>query len=103
VFAPGGTVDKKLGVTVHGQKINGETVRNPLHYPIVRYTWTLRKDLEFCGIVGEWPGITAPRDVSLRPTSQTAHSGEYTDSTSLDSANGLHLDEFFVYARPAKR
>ncbi|HSW85171.1 MAG TPA: hypothetical protein VLF79_00970 [Candidatus Saccharimonadales bacterium] len=97
-FVPGANHEKSNGVSVNAKKINGNTANNVSPYPIVRYTWQLSKNDQFCGIVGVWPNPSGPRSVSLRPTTQTSHSGEYTD-TSLHSSNGLHLTEFYVYAK----
>jgi hypothetical protein len=101
-FVAGGTHNKKQGVAVSGQKIDGGTAGNPLSFPVVKYTWHIPSSDEFCGIVGEKAGPKGPQDLSLKPTSQTAHGGEYTD-TSLNSSNGLHINEFFVYARPKSK
>jgi hypothetical protein len=94
VFVARGYTNEKFGVSVQG-KLTPITAKKPS----VKYTWQIPSSDDFCGIVGEWAGPKGPRDVSLRPTTQTAHGGEYTD-TSLNSKNGLHLNEFFVYARP---
>ncbi|HSW85170.1 MAG TPA: hypothetical protein VLF79_00965 [Candidatus Saccharimonadales bacterium] len=96
VFVPGASSTEKFGVKAQAKQSTFVDKK-----PFVKYTWQLSNNNEFCGIVGVWPNPTGPQAVSLRPTTQTAHSGEYTD-TSLHSSNGLHLTEFYVYARAAK-
>src|ERR1039458_4254270 len=91
VFTAGGSIDKKSGVSVQGKEIDSDTAGNPSPDDIVKYTWQISKADQFCGIVGVWGG---PHYKSLNPTSETSRGGEYTD-TSLSSANGLHLNEFF--------
>jgi hypothetical protein len=99
VDVPGGSAGNKRGLSVRGQKIDGDTAGNSLSYPVVDYTWHLSKKDQLCGIVGAWYG---PKYVSLRPTSQTANGGEYTDLSQKDAASPKgSLQGFFVYARPA--
>jgi hypothetical protein len=88
--------DEQSGVSVRGKK-SVITAKKPS----VTYTWHLSKQDEFCGIVGGWYG---PKYVSLRPTSQTAHGGEYTDLSQKDAASPAgSLQQFTVYARPVSR
>src|SRR5581483_3214090 len=80
IFAPGGKETKKDGIILKGREIRGQTPENPTPLPIAKYNWQLSKTLELCGIVGEYPQPDGPaKDISLRPTTQTAHNGEYTD------------------------
>ena len=98
VAVPGASAGSERGLSARGQKIEGDTPDNSLSYPVVDYTWHFSKKDEFCGIVGGWYG---PKYVSLRPTSQTAHGGEYTDLSQKDAASpGGSLQQFTVYARP---
>jgi hypothetical protein len=100
VAVRGGTTGREKGVFVHGREIAANTTANTLPYPVVKYTWKIPDNDQFCGIVGaSYP----QKYTSLRPTSQTAHSGEYTDYSLQHSADagGGTIREFFVYARRA--
>jgi hypothetical protein len=86
--------NEQSGVSVRGKKSDITAKK-----PTVTYTWHLSKKDQLCGIAGAWYG---PKYVSLRPTSQTANGGEYTDLSQKDAASPKgSLQGFFVYARPA--
>lgn len=96
ISTPGRSVGSKSGVSVRGQKVAEVTAGNA-SYPVVKYTWHLSHNDQFCGIVGGWYG---PRYMSLRPTSQTAYGGEYTDLSQKEAASPTgSLQQFTVYAR----
>ncbi len=97
LFSPSGwSAQQRAGVSLRGKRT--EISVNGVGKFAVRYTWHLNRQDQFCGIVGAWPGPPRPKFVSLTPTAQTTHSGEYLDR-SVEHLYGTHLEEFFVYAR----
>jgi hypothetical protein len=91
IYTAGYKSASRNGVSVHGRLLpSGE---------VAKYYWTLDKHVSFCGTVGAWYGT---RYVSLRPTSQTGTSGDYTDPSPRDNATPSgSFQGFYVYARRA--
>ena len=96
VFVRGGDKTVTDHISIQGKKSDVTSKK-----PFLKYTWQLDKSDQFCGIAGEFPQPNGPsKVVSLRPTVQSAHSGEYT--TDLNNKTSLPMAEFFVYAKSTK-
>lgn len=99
----GHTPEHSSGVTVEG-KDSHATIDGTPNYPVVQYNWQVSNRDKFCGIVGIW----FPEDIeSLQPTSETAHGGEYLDTTGhyngvgpITPKDGIGIAAFMVYAEP---
>ena len=86
------------GLSLEGK--NAEATINGIPDQGVReYTWQVSGRDKFCGIVGvSYPSIYT----SFQPTTETAHGGEYTDTSvgQMTTTPGTFVSEFIAYAQP---
>ncbi len=73
---------RKDGVSLRGVPKNDSG-----GHPESVYHWHIPKGVQFCGITGSWS--LPSREIALRPTSESAEGGEYTDHT----VNNLDADK----------